>query len=123
MGQPIEVSSQPGASGSIRIFTINRSVTGMRLEEYRQPANATGPRWVDELARRLAGVGVTRLTIYSSTVIAELPEWTDELVASAEDAIRELYVYYVDGVIPPGDYTGEEAEPAADPEPQTADAG
>lgn len=107
MGQPIEVASQPGSSPSIRIFTINRSLTGMRIEEYAHPAHATGDRWVDETARRLGALGVTRVTIYASTIVAEAPDWGG-LAERAEETIRDLYVYYVDGKVPEGDYTGEE---------------
>lgn len=107
MGQPIEVQSQPGSRPELMIFSINRSVTGMKLEEYPDPAEAEGDRWCDELARRLGAVGVTRATIYSSTVVAEAPDW-DSRRGEVGDLIRDLYIYYIDGKIPEGDYTGEE---------------
>lgn len=114
MGQPIEVTSQPGSRPELMIFSINRSVTGMKLEEYPDPADAEGDRWCDELARRLGEAGVTRATIYSSTVVAEAPDWESRR-SEIEDLIRDLYIYYVDGKIPEGDYTGEE-ESSADSE-------
>lgn len=107
MGQPIEVQSQSGSRPELMIFSINRSVTGMKLEEYLDPAEAEGDRWCDELARRLGASGVTRATIYSSTVVAEAPDW-DSRRGEVEDLIRDLYIYYIDGKIPEGDYTGEE---------------
>lgn len=104
----------------MRIFTANRSLTGMRIEQYAHPASAVGTRWVDELARRLGGLGVTRVTIYSSAIVAEAPDWSAR-AEQAEEAIRDLYIYYVDGQIPEGDYTGEEPEGGAvDPETATA---
>lgn len=106
MGQPIEVTSQPGSRPGLMIFSINRSVTGMKLEEYPDPTNAEGDRWCDELARRLGAAGVTRATIYSSTIVAEAPDW-EARRGEAEQLIRDLYIYYVDGKIPEGDYTGE----------------
>ena len=86
---------------------INRSLTGMRIESYSDPANAPGDRWVDEMARRLGALGVSKVTISSSSIVAEAPNWST-LAEPAEEAIRELYIYYVDGKIPEGDYTGEE---------------
>ena len=107
MGQPIEVTSRPGGRPEVRFFEINRSLTGMRIEQYTDPSAASGPRWVDEMARRLGALGVTRVTIYSSSIVAEAPDWSG-LEDQASDVIRELYIYYVDGKIPAGDYTGEE---------------
>lgn len=126
MGQPIEVTSQPGGRPEIMIFSINRSLTGMRLEQYDDPAGATGDRWCDEMARRLGALGVTRATIYASSIVAEAPDWTSRR-GDVEAAIRELYIYYVDGKIPEGDYTGEEPEAGAggadaEPEPEPASA-
>ncbi|MBI2168739.1 MAG: hypothetical protein HYU28_04450 [Actinobacteria bacterium] len=119
MGQPIEVTSQAGGVPAIRIFSINRSLSGMKIEEYRGPAEATGERWVDEMARRLGALGATRVTVYASSIIAEAPDWSG-LTGPAEEAIAELYTYYVDGKIPEGDYTGEEPEPAEVAEPAEA---
>jgi hypothetical protein len=84
------------------VFSINRSLTGMKIEVYEQPAEAAGERWVDEMARRLGALGVTRLTIYASTIVAEAPDWSG-LADRAEDVIRALYVYYADGRMPPSD--------------------
>ena len=89
----------------------------MRIESYRDPAHATGERWADEMARRLGALGVTKVTIYTSSIIAEAPDWSG-LTERAEEAVRELYIYYVDGKIPEGDYTGE--EPASAPAGETA---
>lgn len=107
MGQPIEVTSRPGGRPEVMFFEINRSLTGMRIEQYLDPEGATGDRWADELARRLGALGVRQVTIYSSTVVAEADDWS-ALRERAEETIRELYVYYVGGQIPEGDYTGEE---------------
>lgn len=129
MGQPIEVTSQPGSRPQVVFFEINRSLTGMKIEEYRSPVDAEGDRWVDELARRLGALGVTRLTIYSSSVVAEAPDWSN-IRDEAERTIEQLYVYYREGKIPEGDYTGaEDSEGSGDSgdsggsgEAETADA-
>lgn len=113
MGQPIEVTSHPGSTRSIRIFSINRSLSGMRIETYADPARAPGERWVDEMARRLGALGATRVTIYAGSIVAEAPDWSG-LTDPAEEAIRGLYIYYVGGKIPEGDYTGEESGGPAD---------
>lgn len=92
----------------------------MRIESYADAANALGERWVDELARRLGALGVSRVTVYANSIVAEAPDWS-ALIEQAEEAIGELYIYYADGKIPEGDYTGEEAaEPAAEGAEATA---
>lgn len=80
------------------LFEINRSLTGMRIEVYTNPEHAPGTRWTDEMARRLGRLGVRRVTIYSSTIVAEAPDWSG-LREQAEEVIRELYVYYREGQV------------------------
>lgn len=118
MGQPIEVTARAGSSPQIMIFSVNRSLTGMRIEGYHDPAHAEGDRWCDELARRIGALGASRVTVYASDIVVEAADWSG-LQAPVEDAIRDLYIYYVGGVIPEGDYTGE--EPAAEPAPAEAE--
>ena len=36
MGQPITVTARPGASPSIRFFELNRSLTGMEIEIFKE---------------------------------------------------------------------------------------
>src|SRR2546426_174744 len=63
MGQPITVTARPGASPSVRLFDLNRSLTGMEIERYHTVDDPTGDRPPDVLARRLFDLGATRVTI------------------------------------------------------------
>ena len=61
MGQFITVTVQAGASPSVRIFDLNRSLTGMAIERY--PSVEEGRRAdrpPDVLARRLFDLGADR---------------------------------------------------------------
>ena len=71
MGQEITVTTRPGASPAVRMFTCNRSITGMAIERYASPDEAGGARPPDVLARRLFDAGAWRVTIYSSAVTVE----------------------------------------------------
>jgi hypothetical protein len=97
MGQPITVTARPGASPSVRIFDLNRSLTGMAIERYRSPDGAHGPRPPDVLARRLFDLGATAVTIYSSVVTVEAPaERWPELEPKVTETIEHLFGYYGD---------------------------
>ena len=54
MGQPITVTIRPGASPSVRLFDLNRSLTGMEIERYRSVSDVVHSRPPDVLAKRLA---------------------------------------------------------------------
>ena len=73
MGQPITVTARPGASPSIRLFDLNRSLTGMEIERYHTVEDTKGDRPPDVLARRLFDLGATQVTIYSSAVTVQAP--------------------------------------------------
>ena len=57
MGQHITVTVAPGASPSVRIFDLNRSITGMAIERYPSVAAVKAGRPPDVLARRLFDLG------------------------------------------------------------------
>ena len=111
MGQPITVTSRPGVQAEVMIFELNRSLTGMQVDGYRSVEDATGSKPPDELARRLFALGVTGVTVYSSTVTVTAPagRW-EELRPQVEDTIANLFIYYRDG-----------AEQAAVPAPAPAE--
>jgi hypothetical protein len=95
MGQEITVVARAGASPSVRMFDLNRSLTGMAIERYAS-VDATGRgRPPDVLARRLFDLGADRVTIYSSGVTVEAPpeRWPD-LERQVTEAIRNLFGYY-----------------------------
>ena len=70
MGQFIIVTVRLGVSPSVRIFDLNRSLTGMAIERYPSidAVKDGGDRAPDVLARRLFDLGATGVTVYSSTV-------------------------------------------------------
>src|SRR6266511_962822 len=97
VGQPITVTTRPGASPSVRLFDLNRSLTGMEIERYHSVEGTTGDRPPDVLARRLFDLGATQVTIYSSVVTVEAPpeRWA-ELEPKITEAIEHLFGYYGD---------------------------
>lgn len=102
MGQPITVTSRPGVRPEVMHFELNRSLTGMQTDRYASVENATGIKPPDELARRLFALGVTGVTVYSSSVTVTAPaERWDELRPKVEDTITNLFIYYRDGAVTP----------------------
>ena len=102
MAQPITVTSRPGLRPEVMHFELNRSLTGMQIDRYASVEDATGVKPPDELARRLFPLGVTGVTVYSSSVTVTAPaERWEELRPQVEDTIVNLFIYYRDGVAPP----------------------
>lgn len=102
MGQPITVTEKPTAKPGVIRLETNRSLTGMGHEHYDGPADATGVRPVDELARRLfARGGIDRVHVFSNIITVDLAKGAtgDGLT----DIVHELFVHYVPGVVPPTD--------------------
>ena len=100
MGQPITVTEKPTTRADVVRFELNRSLTGMGHERYPSRADVTGPRPVDELARRLFDHGgVEAVHVYSNVVTVDLAP------GAASDGLREiledLFLYYREGVTPP----------------------
>jgi len=97
MGQPITVTARPGASPSIRLFDLNRSLTGMEIERYHTVGDTKGDRPPDVLARRLFALGATKVTVYSSVVTVEAPpERWDAMLPEVTHTIEHLFLYYGD---------------------------
>lgn len=98
MGQEITVGARDGASPNVRIFSCNRSLTGMAIERYASVADARGGRRPpDVLAQRLFHLGATSVTVYSSDVIAEAsPERWPELEGQVIETIEHLFGFYGD---------------------------
>jgi hypothetical protein len=97
MGQFITVSVQQGASPSVRIFNLNRSLTGMAIERYRSVEDVKEGRPPDVVARRLFDLGVESVTVYSNAVTATAPpeRWA-ELEPKVVETIEHLFGYYGD---------------------------
>jgi hypothetical protein len=99
MGQFITVTVRSGASPSVRIFDLNRSLTGMAIERYPAASDVKegGDRAPDVLARRLFDLGATSVTVYSSAVAVTAPaEQWDALEPKIVDTIEHLFGYYGD---------------------------
>jgi hypothetical protein len=97
MGQLITVTARPGASAAVRMFDLDRSLTGMAIERYDsvEDAQARGGRPPDVLAQRLFESGATRVTVYSNAVTVEAPpEQWGELEGRARFLIEHLFEYY-----------------------------
>jgi hypothetical protein len=97
MGQEITVTARPGSSPTVRMFDCNRSITGMAIERYTEPSDATGGRPPDVLAHRLFEMGATRVTVYSNDVTVDAPaeRWA-ELEPKVIEAIEHLFGFYGD---------------------------
>jgi hypothetical protein len=97
MGQPITVSVRRGARADVRMFDLNRSLTGMALEVYKSRDEAAGERPPDVLARRLFDLGARLVSIYSNvvTVEADAGDW-DDIEAKAVHTLEHLFEYYGD---------------------------
>lgn len=117
MGQAITVTVRPGVRGDVRHFELNRSLTGMQTYRYTAADAVGGTKPPDELARRLFPLGVSAVTIYSSsvTVVAPADTWAD-LQPKVEDTIINLFIHYRDGQLPASPTPeGESAPPEEAP--------
>src|SRR5262245_31738304 len=97
MGQLITVTARPGASPEVRMFDLDRSLTGMAIERYASvdEAKERGGRPPDVLALRLLEAGAVHVTVYSTSVTVEAPaERWGELEPKAQFLIEHLFEYY-----------------------------
>ncbi len=107
----------------MRLFRLNRSLTGMAVERYKfvSPTPSPQPRRPpDVLARRLFALGATRVTIASNVVTVEAPRgrWSG-MERKVIEAIERLFGYYGDdagwspealGHVDTGDGEGDDSE-------------
>lgn len=100
MGQLVAVTERPSpVRGQLR-FELNRSLTGMGHEHYSTPAQATGNRPADVLARRLFDSGhVDAVHVYSNMVTVDVSRGGDP--SQLADVVRTLYRYWQPGMKPP----------------------
>lgn len=99
VGQPITVTEKPTRRPGVVRFELNRSLTGMGHESYREPAAVEGHRPADEVARRLFDHGgVDAVHVYSNIVTVDLAEGhtSDGLL----ELLQDLFIYYRPGVVP-----------------------
>jgi len=118
MGQPITVTARAGASPSVWMFDLNRSLTGMAIERYGsvEDAESRGGRPPDVLAKRLLEAGAEHVTVYSNTVTVDAsPEAWKELEPKAIFLIEHLFEYYGDDAGWSFEARGVEPPPPLDP--------
>jgi hypothetical protein len=102
MGQLISVVTKPSPRPGVVRLETNRNLTGMGHERYASAADATGDRPVDELARRLfASAEIESIHIYSNIITVDLAKGAEG--DGLAEVVRELYVHYLPGVLPPTD--------------------
>jgi hypothetical protein len=121
MGQFITVTVRAGSSASVRIFELNRSLTGMGIERFASTADLKegGHRPPDVLARRLFDLGAQSVTVYSSAVAVVAPaERWDALEPQVVETIEHLFGYYGDDAgWSPDSLRAIGVEPLPTPEP------
>jgi hypothetical protein len=122
MGQTITANARVGANPEVRLFDLNRSLTGMEIERYRSvdEAAARGGRPPDVLAGRLLAAGATSVTVYSNTitVVAPVDRW-ETLEREAQYLIEHLFEYYGDDAGWSYEARGLESPPPVDLETPT----
>jgi hypothetical protein len=97
MGQFITVTVREGSSPSVRIFDLNRSLTGMAIERYASAADVKegDHRPPAVLAKRLFDLGAHTVTVYSSSVVVTADDWST-LEPKVVETIEHLFGYYGD---------------------------
>lgn len=95
MGQAITVISRSGVRPDVRIFKLDRSLTGMAIERYVAATPPVGNRPTDQLARKLLELGSAAVSVYSNEVIVEAPAqvWS-KLEPAITEVIENLFIYY-----------------------------
>jgi hypothetical protein len=97
MGQFITVTVREGSSPAVRIFDLNRSLTGMAIERYASAADVKegDHRPPGVLAKRLFDLGARSVTVYSSAVAVTADSWST-LEPQVVETIEHLFGYYGD---------------------------
>ena len=97
MGQTITATVREGAAPGVRIFDLNRSLTGMEIERYASVDDVHWQRPPDVLAKRLFELGANAVAIYSNVVTVDAPvEKWPVLEERIPHIIEHLFNYYGD---------------------------
>ena len=99
MGQTITATVRAGAAPGVRIFDLNRALTGMEIERYatEAEARARGLRPPDVLAARLLAEGAQTVSIYSNVVTVEVaPDAVAAFDERAQYLVEHLFEFYGD---------------------------
>lgn len=97
MGQPVTVVEKRTSRHDVIRFETNRTLSGMGHETYASRADATAPKPVDELARRLFDNGGVAQVHMNSNIITVTLE-PDGSATGLKQIVEELYTYYTEGV-------------------------
>lgn len=107
MGQLVAVIEKPSSTPGVVRFEINRTLSGQGHERFRSILDAHGNTPSDELARQLFGTGqVAGVHVYANIITVDLEKGYDS--AGLSDLVRDLYMYWKPGVMPP---SPEELQP------------
>ncbi|MGH9187153.1 MAG: hypothetical protein ACRD0U_15270 [Acidimicrobiales bacterium] len=107
MGQPITVVEKPSSRPGMVRFEINRPLTGMGHERFVKERPVEGNLPVHELSRRLfARGGVDAVHANGSVITLDLSKGAN--TDGIADLIRQLFIYYREGVPVPS-FPGAEA--------------
>ena len=122
MGQPVAVTEKPSTRAGIIRFEANRSLTGMGHERFTSIEDTAGSRPAAVIARRLLETGqVDSVHVYSNMITVDLRKgYTADGLG---DIVRDLYIYYRPGFVPPTFEMPAEEEPAAGAGGEAAEGG
>lgn len=97
MGQPVTVIQKQTSRPDVVRFETNRVLSGMGHEIFRSRAEATKPRPVDEMARRLFDHGGVELVHINGNVIT-VQLSPNGASTGLKEIVEDLYIYYGEGV-------------------------
>jgi hypothetical protein len=97
MGQPVTVIEKPSSTHGVARYETNRMLTGTGHEIYRAGEPAVGPKWCDELARRLFDHGGLETVHMNGSVITVHLD-PDGSTAGIQELIETMFIYYRPGV-------------------------
>ena len=98
MGQPVTVVEKHAAKPGVLRFEINRSITGMDHERYRQGDEILGTRPPDVLAEALLELGgIDQVSINSNVITLDISKGGVDAEA-VRAVISDMFTYYRPGV-------------------------
>ena len=97
MGQPVTVVEKHTSRSDVVRFETNRTLSGMGHEIFRSRLEASKPKPVDEMARRLFDHGgVEMVHINGNIITVQLA--SGRSADGMKDIVEQLYIYYGEGV-------------------------
>jgi hypothetical protein len=100
MGQPVGVIEKQSSTPETVRFEANRNFTGQGHDRYPSYVSAVGTAPSAVLARRLFDTGkVSAVHVYANMVTVSLRPGCSS--AGLKEIVENLYIYYVEGFVPP----------------------